>query len=576
MTNGGEIIVCALQEQGADTVFTLPGSGILSILQEAARRLRVISGRHETSVVQMAEGWARIRRAPGVAILPEGPGLANGIGGLASAFAERTPLVVLSALPPQAELGRGARQELPQVELCAPICKSSIMVTRPSQIAQALADAFTQARVGVPGPVHLALPLDVIEARGPTSPQAMKPASPAEQENIASPDAIAEVVRLLAGARRPVVVAGSLAYWHRADHLLRAFIEQTGLPLFTVERARGLLPDAHPLCFGDAYATVNHAAALLQHADVVLLLGEPLDCRFAYGRAFGRSRILHLWAKSRPSAMSGENEILRVAGRCDAALESLLLQAASFAWPPRTDWLAALQAAREAHHQMVHRSPTFTRSDAVDYGLHPVEMTRMVAAVLPENALLAFDGGNVSGWARTVLSARRPGDWQLNTVFGQMGPGLSYALGARVAEPQTPVFLITGDGAFGMSIGEIETAVRHDLPVVVIVGNDAAWGIEHHFERVLYPHTPSSIMTLNRTRWDLVAEALGAHGEFVDHVEQLPPALERAVSSGRPACVNVQLRWAPSPLARMFTGILRRERRQVASPGAASNREESA
>jgi len=553
---GGEAVVRALKARGVTTIFSLPGAAILSIYDACITHgIRIIDGRHEAAVVQMAECRARTTREPGVAVLPEGPGLANGIGGIAAAYAEFSPVLVLSATPPVEELGRGARQELPQVEMCAPITKQSEMITETVHITKALPQALDLTISGVPGPVHLSLPADVLEATVAVSDLAPipPPASGAQARADDVPDQdIASAVGLLAAAQRPAIVAGSMVYWAGAGAAVQELVELTGIPLFTVERARGLIPDSHPLCFGDGYSSVNAVAMNLNHADAVLLLGERVDNRFAFGRLFGQASLVHAWPKADEIGLNCEPAV-GLDAPMDQVVSRLIERAREQEWQERTSWVEGLGRAMALHTDDGLR----LSADSTE-PLHPLYVANTLKQHISDDTILVFDGGDVSGWARRIMEARRPGDWQLSTIIGQMGLGLPYALGAGSAG--TPVVLLTGDGALGFSVTEFETAVRHEIPVTVVVANDAAWGIEQHFQRAMYGEDRMVATKLGDVRWDRVVEAMGGHGEFVEKAGDLAPALERALAYKGPACVNVRTRSTPSPLARVFTRLFRRER----------------
>ena len=546
----------ALKARGVTTIFSLPGAAILPIYDACITHgIRIIDGRHEAAVVQMAECLARTTREPGVAVLPEGPGLANGIGGIAAAYAEFSPVLVLSAIPPVEELGRGARQELPQVEMCAPITKLSKMVAETARITEVIPEAFDLTMSGVPGPVHLSIPADVLEATvaisdlAPTPPPSTD--SPACAKDIPEQD-IDSAIGILAEAQRPAIVAGSMVYWADAGAAVQEFVELTGIPLFTVERARGLIPDSHPLCFGDGYSSVNGVAMNLSLADAVLLLGERVDNRFAFGRLFGQASLIHVWPEANEIGLNREAAV-GLSAPMARVVAHLIETAHGREWQERAPWVARLRSALALHTDDGLR----ISSDSAE-PLHPLYVANVLKQQITDDTLLVFDGGDVSGWARRIMEARLPGDWQLSTIIGQMGLGLPYALGA--ASNGTPVVLLTGDGAMGFSVAEFETAVRHNIPVTVVIANDAAWGIEQHFQRALYGEDRMVATKLGDVRWDRVVEAMGGHGEFVEKADDLAPALERALAYEGPACVNVKTRSTPSPLARVFTRLFRRER----------------
>jgi acetolactate synthase-1/2/3 large subunit len=303
---------------------------------------------------------------------------------------------------------------------------------------------------------------------------------------------------------------------------------------------------------------------MMQHADVVLVLGERIDCRFAYGLSFGHAGLIHVYPDS---GEIGRNIEPKLGAACDvgAFVGQLVEAAAVGGWNGRgfTQWIEALQKAKLEHE---------TRLDELalcgDAPLHPMRIFGEIAPFLNDRTIMVFDGGDFSGWGRSYLKARRPGGWQVGTILGQMGAGMSYALGAGVAEPDSQIVLMTGDGALGFGIMEFETAVRHGIPVVVVVGNDSAWGIEVHFQKEWYGPDRLIGTRLTGVRWDMMAEAMGGFGACVSRPEELRPALERAFASGKPACVNVAMNMVPSPQAFAYSRVFARRRKGIRSRSA--------
>jgi acetolactate synthase I/II/III large subunit len=558
--SGAEILVRALKTQGVQKLFSLPGAEFLPVYDACLREgIEIISGRHEGAVVQTAEGWSRVAGKPAVAALAVGPGLANGVAGFATAYAECSPVIMLSGTDESGRLGKGARQELPQVQMCAPLAKWSALVTETQRIPEAIATAFEMATGGFPGPVHLSLPADTLEQ--PVEEQAVTwpqprwgpPGGGRGAEN----ELIEAALDLLAGARRPVIVAGITAFWSQAGAALQSLVETTGVPLFTVERSRGLVSDDHPYCFGDGSAIVNPAAQMIHYADTVALLGDKIDCRFGWGQVFGKAKVIQVCPDP---AEIGRNCPVRLglAGDARVVTEQLLAAAHQRPWQERTSWLETLrQARREQQAQVMELDAS---PEAVPHAVH---LAGAVEEFLDADSILVFDGGDCSGWARFRLKARRPGGWQASSVLGHLGCGLPYALGAQVASPGSRVVLLTGDGALGFSVMEFETAVRHRLPVVIVVANDAAWGFEEYVQSNWFGPDRLVATKLGNVRWDGMAKAMGGWGEFVDRREDLRPALARAFAAGVPACVNVLTRSTPSPLSQSFLRQFTRRRAQI-------------
>ncbi len=510
----------------------------------------------------MAEGWSRTTGEPSVVLLSPGPGHANGVPAIATAFAECTPVILLSGIDAAAKLGRGARQEIPQVNMCAPITKWSALLSDPKRIPEYIARAFRTATTGMPGPVHISITADTLSAQ--VDP-ADAPITPVRQTQPtagsgAEPAFIEQALDLLANAERPLIIAGVAAFWSRAGNELRQFIETVKIPLFTVEQARGLVPDNHPYCFGDGYGTINPAAQLLNRADVILLLGERIDCAFSYGSCFGPAKIIHICPDP---AEIGKNHPIECGVACDAriAITQLLEAAKSRKWMEAAPWLETLRNTRRDHISKVEALAASAESP-----VHPARIALEVEKILDARDILTFDGGDFTGWARYCTTAHRAGGWLASTVLGHLGVGLPYAIGAKLASPESKVIALTGDGALGFSVMEFETAVRHNIPVIVVVANDAAFGVEVYYQAKWFGPDRVIGTELTNTRWDLMAKSMGAFGELVEKPDQLRPALERAIASGKAACVNVMCQRTPSPQTQSFSRIYLLRRAKAAKP----------
>ncbi|MGA2065048.1 MAG: thiamine pyrophosphate-binding protein [Thermoguttaceae bacterium] len=549
---GGAVLVRALKAWGVTRIFSLPGAPLFPVYDAClSEGVEIIVGRHEEAVVHTAEGWSRVTGEPSVVLVAPGPGHANAVPGIATAYAECSPVIVMSGIDASANLGKGARQELPQVEMCIPITKWSALLSDVRRIPEYVARAFRTARTGMPGPVHISLTadslagtVDVTEVQMPLPGMSQPTAAPG-----AEPAFIERALALLAKAERPLVIAGAAAFWSHAGPVLRQFIETVKIPLFTVEQARGLVADEHPYCFGDGYGTVNPAAQLLSRADVIMLLGERIDCPFNYGGCFGQAKIIHIC----PDPVEiGKNRQVESGVACDArvATGQLLEAAKAGKWEEPSAWLETLRGTKRDHDTRVRH---LAASDAAP--VHPARIALEVEKLMDAESILVFDGGDFTGWARYATTARRPGGWLASTVLGHLGVGLPYALGAKLASPESKVVLLTGEGALGFSVMEFETAVRHHIPVVVVVANDAAFWVEVYYQAKWFGPDRVTGTELTNTRWDLLAESLGGWGEFVDTPDKLQPALQRAFASGKPACVNVILQHTPSPQTQSFSRV---------------------
>lgn len=538
-------LVEVLRQEGVTHLFTLVGGHINPIL-DAARDvgLVIVDTRHEQAAVHMADGWARVTGATGVAVVTAGPGVLNAIPGVGNAFYNHSPVVVIGGAPPQNEVDRVAPQEVDQVPLLAPITKWARRVTDPRRLAEYAAHALRHARAGRPGPAYLEVPLDVL----------LTPAPPADAESMAGaqapavpagdPAAIEQAARLLETADRPVVIVGSGAFWAAAGPTLRRWADVTGMPTFTLFRGRGVLPDDHPVCFGPTRVGTREA-------DVILALGTRFSFALGYGRPplfTPAARVIQVDVHAEEIGRHGAVTV-GIVGDVRLVLDQLLDRIGGRIPPGRhAAWCAHLRQQAEKRTAEVQ---ALAASDHTP--IHPLRLAAEIQAVLDRDATVILDGGDISAWGAMVLRAYRPGHFLDNGILGFLGAGIPYALAAQLARPATRVLALVGDGTFGLNGFEMDTAVRHRLPVVVVVGNDRAWGMNKHEQELRYGPGRVIASELGDARYDQVMTAFGGFGALVESPHQIRPALERAFGSGQPAVLNVLIDpSAVSPATRRF------------------------
>jgi acetolactate synthase-1/2/3 large subunit len=561
---GGHLLVRALKSHGIKRLYSIPGAPLFPVYEGCLDEgIEVIVGRHESAVVHIAEGWSRATGEPSVVLVAPGPGLSNAVPGISIAHAECSPVIVISGIDVLAKLGQGGRQEIPQVQMCEPITKWSVLLSDGKRIPEYFARALRIATTGMPGPVHISLTADSMSAQFDPAGIAMPSAVHSRPTALAAaePVFIEQALALLARAERPVIIAGCSAFWSQAGQAVRLLIETTRIPLFTIEQARGLIPDNHPYCFGDGYGTVNPAAQLLGRADVIMVLGDRIDCAFSYGNCFGTAKIIHVC----PNPLEiGKNLAVECGVAADARVvaDQLLAAAAARPWVEKSTWVEELRLTRQNQSAQLQKLAV---SDVVP--VHPARLALEVEKFMDEKGILVFDGGDFSSWARYAMTARRPGGWLASTILGHLGVGLPYAMGAKLAHPDSTVVCLTGDGALGFSVMEFETAVRHRIPVVIVVANDAAYGVEVYYQAKWFGPDRVIGTALTNTRWDLLAESMGGFGALVETADQIQPALRRAVESGKPACLNVITQLTPSPQTQTFSRmyLLRRAKLRSAT-----------
>ena len=539
---GSHLIARALKAEGVEKVFALAGDHTLHLMDVMADEgFQFIDSRHEQGAVDMGTAWGRITGSPGVCMFTS-PGLANAIPGLAFAQHMESPLVNILGSAAQDRLGQGvSAQELDQIGMAKPVTRGAWFLSDPYRIPETFARAFSTALAGRRGPVHLTIPVDVQSAElDEARVRALSPKSYRHSgQALGDPTLVRQALELLQSARCPMVVAGNGAFSVDRDDLER-FLEVTHLPLFTEEAARGIVPDTHPSCFGLADGRVSLVARHLNTADVVLLLGKKLDFTLSFGGPPSLSpdvKIIQVEPSADWIGLSRGVDVALV-GDVGAVVKQMAQEAEAIRWsaPPVREELEAVARAQAENLE----------SKAEMMPLHAMSVHKALCPLLDEDACIIFEGSDFSFYGAPYYPSLKPNRSFTNGTLGMIGWGVSFGVGAQVALPHSKVVILTGDGAFGFNGMELDTAVRHNLPVVVVVGNDSVWGIDYHQQQQIFGKTIAT--ELLPTRYDKLAEALGAHGEYVETAEQLPGALERALNSGRPSLVNVRTQPSPSPL----------------------------
>jgi len=537
---GADIVMRTLERAGHSTIFTLSGNHIMSLFDAAIdTRHRLVHTRHEAAAVHMADAWGRLTGEPGIAMVTGGPGHANAAAALMTAQGQESPLVLLSGHTETTQLGRGGFQELRQAEMAAPMAKASWTAASVATLGADVAKAIRIARSGRPGPVHLSLPSDLLDASiGAEQVVWPEPAAFAAAPVPLNDAAADAVLAIIAGAQRPFLLAGPALASRKGRDLLARIEAATQVPTAIMESPRG---------FNDA--TLGAFADAIRRADLVVLLGKAFDFTLRFGEAPSIDAACR-WVVIDPEAALVDRAIRekgeRVAFGCVAdtfpAGEALIRRARAKSGEA---WFA------EVRNLLTDRPASWpTLASKTPGKLHPIEVFRALrphVAADPDTVLIC-DGGEFAQWGQSVLPVvpRR----MINGVGGSIGSSLPMACASRVVEPRAPVFVVLGDGTFGFHMAEFETAVRCSLPFVAVVGTDARWNAEYNLQVRDYGPNRTFGCDLLPTRYDLVVAALGGHGELVQSADELPGAIERALASGKPACINVMIESIPAPLVR--------------------------
>ena len=530
-STGAQLLVRMLKAEGVRHIFTLSGLHIAPIYAACVEEgIQLVDTRHEQAAAHAADATARLTRGIGVCCVTAGPGVTDALTGIANAWAANSPVLLLGGAAPTFNAGKGSLQEMEQVDLFTRITKWSDRIPAPDRVPTYMAKAFRTMLTGRPGPVFLEVPWDVLgngvedaECPLPTSyrTRARQPGDPAFVDR---------AVQFLEKAERPAVIAGSSIWWDDAPAQLAAFAERLGAPVYLNGAGRGCLPADHPHFFSQTRKDA------LAEADVVLIAGTPLDFRLGYGAGLGEAaKIIQV---DSDAAEIGRNRAVDVGIIGDS--RSVLQQLTAGLSERKRDagWLTRL---RERERAKVARQATFEQSDQVP--VHHFRLARELddVARAAGDSMFVADGGNWVAIAAKVIGLRRPGRWLDPGPLGCLGVGAPFAIAAKLLHPDRPVFVIQGDGSFGFNGMDYETALRFKLPLIVVVGNDAAWGQIRLPQVQLYGPEKSPATTLAPTRYDRIVEAMGGYGEHVTEPAQIRPALERAVASGTVACVNVML-----------------------------------
>lgn len=549
--SAGAAAVAAAAAAGVTTMFTLSGAHVFPLYDAAHRGghpLRMVDVRHEASAVFAAEAVGKLIRTPGFAVLTAGPGVTNGLTPITQACFSGAPLVVFGGRAPQLSWGRGALQELDQAPLFASVTKASRTITAPEQVGPATAQAFALAGTPHRGPVFLEAGIDTLflpsgagaahvagaasaagdgsaagaaSRRGAGEAAGGIPAAPPVSGDLES------VADLLRTAQRPILVIGSDVWMNGAQQAALDLAQELDLPVISNGMGRGIVPGGHPCSVSRARGSA------FRQCDLAIVIGTPLDFRIGYG-AFGPSSapadVVHL--ADSPDVLCRHRPLAAgIAGDLTLMLTDLLeLVGQPGAWRPwRAELTSAARAAAEADADLLR-----AESDPI----HPARIYGELLPRLTPETIVIGDGGDFVSWAGRFIQPQRPGRWLDPGPFGALGAGLGAAIGARVADPDSPIVLLLGDGAAGMSLFDVDTLVRHDLPVVIVVGNNSAWGLEKGPMRMIYGYDILADLA-PQTRYDEVVRALGGAGELITRPGDIGPALDRALASGTPYLLNI-------------------------------------
>ncbi|MEJ0028798.1 MAG: thiamine pyrophosphate-binding protein [Rhizomicrobium sp.] len=537
---GGALLARTLRAAGVEEVFSLHGGHLDAFLIACAPNgIRLTDTRHEASAGHAAEAYARATGRIGVAAVTAGPGFTNAYTAMANAYLDRMPVLFIIGAPSTREADLNTLQGgIDQIAAASHVSKWAFRVGSGARLPEIVEQAIRKATMGVPGPVVLEIPIEVMFT--PVKPPArVETLSNFGLDTGPAPTGVQidAVLRLLREAQRPVVIAGGGAALSDDGGALAEFAEATHTPVVTAMKAEGMMPQTHPL-YGGSAVSVPIAAAMGAPADLVVLLGTRVGLFTGgrYGIIPKDAKVVQIDIDGAEPGRGGPID-LAIMADCRQALLALSEAARNTAWPSRDEWAKRLQAARTVTHQRWLSAPVHS-----DTGLlHPFHAAKALADALPEDAVIVCDGGESSVWIRDHVRPQGRGGLLITGYLGTLGVGQGFAIGAARAFPKRPIFLFAGDGGVGFHIQEFDTMVRHGLQVITVVLNNACWGMSQNGQDLIYGKDKRAIVTLADSAYEKVAEAFGGHGVRVTRLEEIAGAVQDALASGRPACINVRI-----------------------------------
>ncbi len=525
--HGGRLVAKALARHGTTHLFTLCGGHIQAIYDGCLDEgIRVIDTRHEQTAGHAADGYARVTGRPGVCAVTAGPGVTDVVTAVANAQRAGIPMVVIGGAGPNLLRDMGSLQDMDHLGLMRSITKFCVSVPSTDRLQEYVDTAFRIAQANVPGPVYLEMPLDVLMGYADDAAPATHPIPPPPRP-AGDPASIAQAAAMLDAAERPMFIVGGQLRWSPKRDALRRFADEVAAPFFLNGMARGGLPHAHP-----GLMTRARKAALAE-TDLCFVFGTPLDFRLSYGRAINAgAKLVQIDLDGQEP---GRNRRVDVAIHGDTGIVLEQLLAASkkrdFA-----SWRARIRVADDASRAQMAAEMT-----SADDPPNPLFVCAEIDARLGPNDIIIGDGGDFVATAAYVLRLESPQLWMDPWPLGTLGVGPGYAMAAKLARPDARVWLVYGDGSFGLHALEFEAMARQGIPVIGVIGNDAAWTQIRRGQVDMYGAERAVATGLDYTRYEKVVEAVGGFGQWVERSQDLGPALDAAIASGRPACVNVKI-----------------------------------
>ena len=535
---GYELVARALQNEGADTLFFIMGGPMLGA-QDACRQLgmRMIDVRHEQAAAMMANAYARVTGKAGVCATASGPAATNLLTGMAHALTDAAPIIALGGASPVHQFHTEAFQEVDQFSMMRPAAKWAAQAVNPKRMPDYVNLAYRHAMNGRMGPSYLDLPGDVLYGQVEEDEVVWPEPAKAHHRVPGDPGLVQEAMRLLANAERPVILSGTGVIWSQAAAELEQFVNETGIPFYTTPQGRGVVPEDHPRCF------LSARSMAFREPDVILFLATRFNYVISHGQAPRFNSDAKVIQVNIDPTEIGHNRPVDVGivGDCKTVLQQMLeLVPGKFEPQKETPWISAL---REQNMKGQARLDPFLNSD--EEPIHPLRLCKEVKDFLDRDAILVVDGQEILNYGRQSIPTFKPGHRLNSGSFGTMGVGVPFGVGAKVGAPDKQVLVLHGDGSFGMNAMEMDTAVRHNIPIVTVISLNGGWTAD--------PEGGKVGRALGYQRYEKMMDAFGGHGEYVEKPAEIRPALERAFASGKPAIVNVKTDFRARATTMRFT-----------------------
>ncbi len=539
---GGRLVAESLIERNVDYIFSLSGGHITPIYQFLENtKVTIFDTRHEQAAVFMAEAWARMNRKPAVAMVTAGPGFTNALTGIASTRLSNAPVILIAGCVGLESVEKLDLQDMSQLPVIEPMVKKALVCHVPERIPEFIDIAFRTAISGRPGPVYLELPCDVLNAT--VDPAKVKKMSTTLSSKPVDRENTKKVVELLKAAKSPIVIGGSGIWYADAEKEFIEFVEKTGMPAFTAGAGRGVISDTHPLCFESSLAIRPGAAMLsLMSCDLILFVGGRLSLFYIFGEIFPpQAKLIHV---DIAASEIGRNRSvdLGIVSDAKAFLSELngILDHQALGEKMRKQNAPWVETVRKADKDGKNEAKQMWESENIP--IHPMRLAKEVNDFMDrEDDIVVADGGDTSTWMGMTRTIRKGGTYLDYGLYGCLAVGIPYANAAKLKHPDKRVLLIMGDGSVGFNFMEFHTAIRKNLPIVVVIGNDQAWGMIMHSQQLRLGHHIPNGTELGWVDYHKMVEVLGGFGVCVEKPQDIRPALEAAFASGKTACVNVKV-----------------------------------